>query len=584
MTAQIPESTQDRMQGIFDFLDLTRQNVYNQVIQTSAKQDIKDRREQIKQAQQTQFFRDFYYLIRNIPFWIIDKKEHKARYEGSLDIYGVPCCCFNHFVGLPRKLDDDGINQFHPLYEYETILYDNLINRGIKWQWVKKATGLGITEYYLRLIVWLCIYEPYKEKFQGSQICIVVGPNLDLGKKLMKRVKYCFNNIRETQNIPSLKSFVLEGSAKEIIINNVTITVFPSNHLDAMRGQPNVSFVLIDEGDYFPPSEQLNVLTVSTRYIAKSAVWIAMVSTPGLPNGLFETIEKDKNSPFDKQYFDYHWGMKEHGSNMFTPQMISDARKHRLSDFAREYENKYAGFSGNIFTVEYLYGLQRRSSYRIVSLLDEPEQESYIYEDEFVKVKNVNVKAFDEFVNADENQMQYYYFAGVDPGYASSKFGITIMRLNLATNKIEVIYEAEFSSANSFEMVSFIAYLVRTLHIKKVAVDRSDVDFIRNLKEELQDYEDVDFTKLSKDELKYYINGDMIVIPVTFTSESKRNMLYHLRDMMYGDFIRISERCKMLYAALSSIKVTESMTFKKADVPHNDTLDSFMAALTLVNF
>ena len=107
------------------------------------------------------------------------------------------------------------------MYEYENILFDNLINKGIKWQWVKKSTGLGITEFYLRLIIWFCVNKAWQERFKGGQICIVVGPNLDLGKKSMRRTKEMFNHVVESDDYGT-KPFMLEGSSKEIVINGVT--------------------------------------------------------------------------------------------------------------------------------------------------------------------------------------------------------------------------------------------------------------------------------------------------------------------------------------------------------------------------
>jgi hypothetical protein len=54
---------------------------------------------------------------------------------------------------------------------------------------------------------------------------------------------------------------------------------------------PNVSFILLDEADFFPPGQQQDARDVSERYIAKSNPWIVMVSTPNVPDGLFEKIE-----------------------------------------------------------------------------------------------------------------------------------------------------------------------------------------------------------------------------------------------------------------------------------------------------
>ena len=56
---------------------------------------------------------------------------------------------FNHAIGLPRKNDLPC-----PLHDYEQLLYDTLqINKHV---WIKKATGLGVTEFMLRYMAWLC--------------------------------------------------------------------------------------------------------------------------------------------------------------------------------------------------------------------------------------------------------------------------------------------------------------------------------------------------------------------------------------------------------------------------------------------
>jgi hypothetical protein len=69
-------------------------------------------------------------------------------------------CCFNHIIGLPRK---DGIEK--SIFDYEKLLYDSLLipefynhskhNFKHKHLWVKKAKGLGVTEFMLRLMAWL---------------------------------------------------------------------------------------------------------------------------------------------------------------------------------------------------------------------------------------------------------------------------------------------------------------------------------------------------------------------------------------------------------------------------------------------
>jgi hypothetical protein len=137
------------------------------------------------EQQQSKIFDRLY----NKPFWIWDIQEHKqqdARTNGD--------CCFNHIIGLPKK---DGVEK--PIFDYEKLLYDSLLinsysntlNHNFKHKhlWVKKSTGLGVTEFFLRLMAWLCVRN---DDYKNSQMCIVTGPNIDIAIKLIKRMKGLF--------------------------------------------------------------------------------------------------------------------------------------------------------------------------------------------------------------------------------------------------------------------------------------------------------------------------------------------------------------------------------------------------------
>ena len=45
---------------------------------------------------------------------------------------------------------------------------------------------------------------------------------------------------------------------KETVIelNGVHIDAYPSHHLDSMRGLKDVSFIYLDEADFFPPGQR----------------------------------------------------------------------------------------------------------------------------------------------------------------------------------------------------------------------------------------------------------------------------------------------------------------------------------------
>jgi hypothetical protein len=132
-------------------------------------------------------------------FWYWDENRHKER-----DRANKGDCCFNHVVGLPRK---DGKEL--PIFDYEKLLYIALVIPGYlnsyphakthrdypnvvmhpfkeKHLWIKKATGLGVTEFMLRFMAWLCLRN---DDYQNSQMCIVTGPNQDIAIKLIKRMK-----------------------------------------------------------------------------------------------------------------------------------------------------------------------------------------------------------------------------------------------------------------------------------------------------------------------------------------------------------------------------------------------------------
>jgi hypothetical protein len=59
---------------------------------------------------------------------------------------------------LPQK---DGVDK--PLYDYQRMIFDSLVTQNgnaisssnSKHLWIKKATGLGISEFMLRFMAWL---------------------------------------------------------------------------------------------------------------------------------------------------------------------------------------------------------------------------------------------------------------------------------------------------------------------------------------------------------------------------------------------------------------------------------------------
>jgi hypothetical protein len=99
----------------------------------------------------------FFNRLKDKPFWIWDVEQHKAQ-----DIRTNGDCCFNHIIGLPIKG-----GQERPLYSYQKLILDTLEKEKHKHVWIKKATGLGVTELMLRYMAWLCLKDNH---LQGSQM------------------------------------------------------------------------------------------------------------------------------------------------------------------------------------------------------------------------------------------------------------------------------------------------------------------------------------------------------------------------------------------------------------------------------
>jgi hypothetical protein len=214
-------------------------------------------RHQKASQQQRQQQKSSFDILLNKTFWIWNKQEHlKLAQETNQQ------CCFNHIVGLPQK---GGIA--YPLFDYEKLLYDALMSTDGSFKdkhlWVKKATGLGVTEFMLRIMAWLCTIDNGMVSNGNSQMCIVTGPNIDIAIKLIRRLKNIFE--RKLGLIFTNKETVLE-------LNGCRIEAFPSNHLDAYRALENPQFILLDESDFWRKGEVEDVRHLSERYIGISDI------------------------------------------------------------------------------------------------------------------------------------------------------------------------------------------------------------------------------------------------------------------------------------------------------------------------
>ena len=251
------------------------------------------------------------------PVWEAIQKEHEDELVDFPEYRGLT---FQQFwEALPNKLE-----YFDYEEELTTILESN------RKLWIKKATGLGITEWTIRWIAWNCLKDDHWKTTQVDVTGVIItGANQDLTNKVVGRIKSLFNHEFKTKE-------------SVVILNGCRIEAFPTNHLSPARGL-NPKIVMLDEADFFPNRYQDEARTVAERYIPKTNPHILLISTPNLPGGLFERMEDEKDNGYVMKQMDYTVGLNK----VFRPEDIATAKKS--PSFEREYNLKYGFGSGDIF-------------------------------------------------------------------------------------------------------------------------------------------------------------------------------------------------------------------------------------------
>jgi hypothetical protein len=208
------------------------------------------------------------------------------------------------------------------------------------------------------------------------------------------------------------------------------------------RGLPNVSFILLDEADFFPPGQQQDARDVSERYIAKSNPYIVMVSTPNASDGLFERIEKEPEETciYKRLFLDYTYGLDK----IYTQEEIEKAKQS--PSFEREYNLKYQGKIGNVFhTKDIEAAIEKGRKYNP-----------------------------DVIIPMSSKSM------GIDPAWGSSAFGIVVTQW--VDNHIQILHADEYHRPDYNEMLSTAYSLMSKYDVDKVYIDGANPSFIRSLK------------------------------------------------------------------------------------------------------
>ena len=140
---------------------------------------------------------------------------------------------FNEKIGMPINTKTKLRTK---IYQYEDdLIQDTLKHRKI---WVKKATGLGITEIYIRFIAWLCVKDDtFKDNQVDVSVVIFTGTRTRLAVQIIERLKNLFVD------------YIFEERETIGYVNGAKIESFPSSSMNTTNGDKPLAVSVDDDGN-----------------------------------------------------------------------------------------------------------------------------------------------------------------------------------------------------------------------------------------------------------------------------------------------------------------------------------------------
>ena len=463
--------------------------------------------QKLRAAQQQQSSSSSLSVLKGLPFWIWDKEIHKQQAAATNGN-----CCIQHVLGLPIKN-----GKAFPLFEFQKLIFDAIEqNQNI---WIKKARGIGVTTFLIRYLVWKILYS---NELDGKSIFIISGTREEFANYVKKKMEDLF--------LPRFPNVVFDSKYTELWINKTWIKVMPTKNIKDVRGYMDVAYLFIDEADHFDKSIQEELEPAITAYEEKSKGKTIMVSTPNAPGGLFERIEKDKDSKYKKLFLGYELGL----GKIYDPQYI--ALKKLEPEFEREYNLKYLGKIGNIFNP-----LQ----------IDKTIQLGEHY-------KGLEVNDYT------------LHSVGVDEGFGSSSTAVVLTEFLKEERKIRILYAEEFEHANPQDIVDLCFNLYRKHWNTWFFIDGSNRAFVNLMKVAFNE-------SLNWESSKQGLNPEAWkVLPVNFATEHKQ-MLAHLHMLVNKEYLAIPEQYDKLIISLRTAWANE-YSLDKEQTSYSDSLDALRLA------
>jgi Terminase large subunit, T4likevirus-type, N-terminal len=463
---------------------------------------------------------DDYSKFRNLPFYDFDKPITEQ--QGT----------FVELVGFPRKWNKD-----LPMFDYEQSIFDYLerdepSNPRNKHLAIIKSAGLGITTFLLYYIGWKCTVN--NNAWKGKRVSIITSPRIELTVDIVSRLKNIFmkKNLLQFDN----------DRNTTCTINGCIVEALPASNaaIKSIRGYDNIVMLLVDEASWFNLNQNQNVTDSIERYAAKSNPILVACSTPQTVGDWLYNIKQQKEE--DRFYHLMELSYKVGLGKIYTEQEI-ELQKKSLS-FNREYNLSFEAGIDALFNAQ--------------------DIESCIAE---------------TYDSTFHNGLTCW--AGVDPGYSTSKFAIVVIAW--ADGKIQVMKELEVDHADPDLMRHTIHELVQEYSLCRLFIDSSSIFLIRQLCKDYGINDVTMFDDKTKDALLMTNNcgGSALIQSVNFRTKHKL-MLEQLHRVVSTQQIRINPRFKGVISALRTATTKQFgdvYDLDKKQSGSNDLLDALRLSL-----
>jgi hypothetical protein len=438
-------------------------------------------------------------------------------------------------LGLPVKNGEE-----YPLFDYEKSIFDPL-EQG-SHIWVKKSRGIGCTELIIRYLVWKIISS---NTLDNKSIFLVSGTREEFSNNIKIRLEKLFE-----RNFPQIK---FDSKYTELTINKTWVKVFPTKRIQDLRGYVDVSYLFIDEADYYDPAEQWELEYVIKAYEEKSNCQIILTSTPNKPDSLFHKIERNEifKDFFKKIFLHYTLGLGKIYDSAFIEREKNEAY------FQREYCLAYAGIPSNWYS-----------------------QQSIDFAVELGKQ-----------YNPDIFRLTSPKFMAIDSGFASSKFAIVLGEWNREFRQLRILATELMDHPLYEDSISKIFQLIKHYgNILNIGVDASNPELIASLKKKIGERHDHKYISEKQQYCKKYPSADisrmMVVVPVSFNTESKSILTAHSKRMLDDPkrIVAINPRFNELIVGLRGAIFDDRGHLDKGASPNDDIIDAYQILCQFIKY